>query len=466
VLSKLAYLTLCRSIQLLALLARGDAAKDLEILVLRQQLAVLRRQSPRPKLGPGDRPLLAAVSRVLPRSRWSCFFVTPETLLRWHRRLVAGAWTYPHRGPGRPPLDQELQQLIVRLARENPRWGYQRIQGELLRLGVRISATVIRTTLRRHGLDPAPRRAVTTWRAFLRQQAAGIAACDSFTVDTVWLRRLLPAVAHGGVERDRAAGRLHPFGHVAELHERLALLPRSEQGISADAIDERAGSTPAPAGAWPVPAPTSPAFSLTLQKPTERARRARSGLRGDSSVLPGAGQTAGRNRVHAVVSLARWRPTSGCRSSRTAAELRALAGQLDRRRRPDRRGRPTIMEGAVVRASRGRAGRVERVKAGTGGPRMGSAARGVPPGGVGVQRGRPAHPDGPRSGGGRRPASGVAVGAPAVGRSSSLSDQVRAYKRRGSGEISGCRGTRCDRGPTTARGSRCLSGSPTRALFP
>jgi len=92
VLSQLAYLTLCRSIQLLALLARGDAAKDLEILVLRHQLAVLRRQSTRPKLGPGDRALLAAVSRVLPRSRWSCFFVTPETLLRWHRRLVAGAW--------------------------------------------------------------------------------------------------------------------------------------------------------------------------------------------------------------------------------------------------------------------------------------------------------------------------------------------------------------------------------------
>jgi hypothetical protein len=104
VLSKLAYLTLCRSIQLLALVVRGDAAKDLEILILHHQLAVLRRQSTRPKLGPGDRALLAAVSRVLPRSRWSCFFVTPETLLRWHRRLVAGSWTYPHRGPGRPPL--------------------------------------------------------------------------------------------------------------------------------------------------------------------------------------------------------------------------------------------------------------------------------------------------------------------------------------------------------------------------
>ena len=186
----LAYLTLCRSIQLLAMVARGDAAKDLEILVLRHQLAVLRRQTPRPKLEPADRALLAAISRVLPRSRWSCFLVKPETLLRWHRRLVAGAWTYPHDQTGRPPLDQEVLQLIIRLAKENPRWGYQRIKGELQHLGIRVSATTIRTMLRRHGLDPAPRRADTTWRAFLRQQAAGIVACDFFTVDTVWLRRL------------------------------------------------------------------------------------------------------------------------------------------------------------------------------------------------------------------------------------------------------------------------------------
>jgi putative transposase len=190
VLSKFAYLTLCRSIQLLVLLARGDAAKDLEILVLRHQLAVLRRQTKQPRLDPADRAVLAAISRALSRARWSCFFVKPETLLRWHRRLVAGAWTYPHRGTGRPPLDQELQQLIVRLARENPRWGYRRIQGELLRLGIHVSATAIRTTLRRHRLDPTPRPTTTTWRAFIRQQAAGIVACDFFTVDTVWLRRL------------------------------------------------------------------------------------------------------------------------------------------------------------------------------------------------------------------------------------------------------------------------------------
>jgi putative transposase len=95
----------------------------------------------------------------VPKARWPCFFVTPETLLRWHRRLVAGAWTYQHRQTGRPPLDQDVQQLIVRLANEHPRWGYQRIQGELQRLGVQVTATTIRTVLRRHGLGPAPRRA-------------------------------------------------------------------------------------------------------------------------------------------------------------------------------------------------------------------------------------------------------------------------------------------------------------------
>ena len=118
-LPKLAYLTLCRFIQLVAQLARGGATKDLELIVLRHQLRVLRRQVPRPRPEPADRALLAAISRVLPPAGWSCFFVKPETLLRWHRRLVAGAWTYP-RGLGRPPLDQEVQELIVRLARETP----------------------------------------------------------------------------------------------------------------------------------------------------------------------------------------------------------------------------------------------------------------------------------------------------------------------------------------------------------
>jgi len=180
------YLALRRSLELVMLCFRSAHAKEIEILLLRHELAVLRRQHPRPRLQPTDRALLAALSRLLPRARWSVFLVQPETLLRWHRRMICRRWTYPTTSHGRPAISDEAQQLVVRLARENPRWGYQRIHGELLRLGVRVSASSIRRVLRAHGLDPAPRRAATSWRAFLRQQAAGILACDFFTVDTVF----------------------------------------------------------------------------------------------------------------------------------------------------------------------------------------------------------------------------------------------------------------------------------------
>jgi transposase len=225
-LPRLVYLMLCRSIQLLALLARGDAAKDLEILVLRHQLTVLRRQISRPRFETADRALLAADSRAMPRACWSCFLVKPETLLRWHRRLIARAWSYSHHQTGRPPLDKDLQQLVIRLASENPRWGYQRIKGELQRLGVQVSATTIRTIMRRHGLDPAPRRATTTWRAFLRQQAAGIMACDFFTVDTIWLRRLYVLFfIELGTRRIYLAGvTAHPDGPWVDQQARNLLL--------------------------------------------------------------------------------------------------------------------------------------------------------------------------------------------------------------------------------------------------
>jgi putative transposase len=184
------YLALRRSLELIQLCSRSAQAKEIEILVLRHELAVLRRQRPRPHLLPTDRALLAALSRLVPRARWSVFLVRPETLLRWHRRMVRRHWTYPTASTGRPALPDDIQQLIVRLARENPHWGYQRIHGEILRLGRRVSASSIRRVLRAHGLDPAPRRAPTSWRSFLRQQAAGIVACDFFTVDTVFLRRV------------------------------------------------------------------------------------------------------------------------------------------------------------------------------------------------------------------------------------------------------------------------------------
>ena len=166
-----------------------DGAKDLEILVLRHQLRVLRRTSGPPRLRAVDRVLLAAASRAIPRDRWVAFVVTPATLLRWHRELVRRKWTYRRNGrPGRPPLDPELRALILRLARENPRWGCVRVQGELRKLGIRVGATTIRTLLRSARAGPAPRRTGPTWTEFLRAQANGIIACDFFTVETAWLR--------------------------------------------------------------------------------------------------------------------------------------------------------------------------------------------------------------------------------------------------------------------------------------
>jgi transposase len=165
--------------------------KDIELLVLRHQVKVLQRQVKRPRLTRLDRVLFAAASRAMPRSSWSSFVVRPETLLRWHRELVRKKWTYRRTGqPGRPPIDPDARDLIVRLGRENPRWGYHRIRGELLKLGIRISATTVRTILLRAGMNPAPRRAGPTWAEFLRSQAAGIWATDFFTVETISLKTL------------------------------------------------------------------------------------------------------------------------------------------------------------------------------------------------------------------------------------------------------------------------------------
>jgi putative transposase len=161
-----------------------------EIAVLRHQLAVLRRQVPRPRYTPADRTVLAALAKLLPRERWAVFLVTPATLLRWHRELIARRWTYPKKGRDPRGLDEQIVALVVRLARENPRWGYVRIVGECRNVGVRVSATSVRRILRRHGLGPAPRRGGPTWAEFLRAQAGGLLAMDFFTVETVGLTRL------------------------------------------------------------------------------------------------------------------------------------------------------------------------------------------------------------------------------------------------------------------------------------
>src|SRR5438128_1485786 len=175
-----------RVLELVVLRRRSDEDKDVEILVLRQELEVLRRQAGRVRYQPADRAVLAVLARLVSRRRWGVFGVRPATLLGWHRQLVRRRRSYPKLG--RPPLKPEVVDLVVRLARENPRWGYQRITGELAKLGVSVSATSFRTILRRAGLGTAARRyGGPNWSTFLRAQASGILACDFLTVETIGL---------------------------------------------------------------------------------------------------------------------------------------------------------------------------------------------------------------------------------------------------------------------------------------
>ncbi|MFD2768307.1 integrase core domain-containing protein [Micromonospora eburnea] len=189
--ARLLYHVFCRVCGWLALTTSTSAAKDVEILVLRHENAVLRRQRPKPRLDWADRAVLAALIRLLPRTLKAHRLVTPATALAWHRRLIARRWTYPRR-QGHPPADVAVARLVERMARDNPGWGYQRIRGELLGLGHDIGASTIRRILKRAGIPPAPqRRDHTTWRRFLHTQASTILACDFFHVDcAVTLRRL------------------------------------------------------------------------------------------------------------------------------------------------------------------------------------------------------------------------------------------------------------------------------------
>ncbi len=178
------YLVVRNLFALVWLLGRPRRSKELEILVLRHELATPSR------LTRADRALLAALSRSLPRIAWTSFPVKPDTVLRWHRQLVARRWTCAHARPGRPPLESSLRTMILRLARENPHWGYRPIVGQLKGVGISVSVTSVRKVLLEAGLPPAPERTRSSWRAFLKAQAASVLACDFLTVDTVFLQRI------------------------------------------------------------------------------------------------------------------------------------------------------------------------------------------------------------------------------------------------------------------------------------
>ncbi len=212
---------------------RGLHVKDIELLVLRHELEILRRQVARPKLGAADRALLAAVACHLPRSSLGVLLVTPRTLFRWHRALVRRKWRQPSGRRGRPRLSAEVRELVLRLARENPRWGHRRICGELAKLGLRVSPTSIRRLLARGRLEPAPRRAGPSWREFLRAQAASIVACDFFTVETVFLRRyyVLFFIAHASRRVWLAGCTTSPTGAWVTQQARNLALDFAEQGV-------------------------------------------------------------------------------------------------------------------------------------------------------------------------------------------------------------------------------------------
>ena len=186
------YTIVCGFLDVVLVYTASERPQTIELLALRHEVRVLRRQVQRAHWRAGDRLVLAALSRCVPRGEWWRFPVRPETLLRWHRALVRRKWATfgRRRGPGRPPLAPEVRDLILRLARENPTWGYVRMRGELLKLGHAVAASTIQLLLRRHHVPPAPRRAGLSWAACLRAHAAGLLACDCCTVETVRLQTL------------------------------------------------------------------------------------------------------------------------------------------------------------------------------------------------------------------------------------------------------------------------------------
>jgi transposase len=227
---RLIYLMLSKLLGWLVLRARSDTSKEIEILVLRHQLTVLRRQTRRPRLSWADRALIATLTRLLPAPRRLTLLVTPATILRWHRQLIARRWTTQPVRPGRPAIPAGLRALILRLATENPAWGYRRIHGELAGLGYQIGASTVWTILHTAGIDPAPRRAGPSWTEFLRAQAHAILACDLFHLDTITLHRL-----YAFFIIEHATRRVHILGVTA--HPTSAWLTQQARNLFMDLDD-------------------------------------------------------------------------------------------------------------------------------------------------------------------------------------------------------------------------------------
>jgi putative transposase len=231
---RFAYLAMLRMLGLLTLLTRSDLAKDAEILVLRHQIAVLQRHVKTPRPSWADRAIISALARLLPSKQRSHLrlIVSPRTLLRWHATIVKRRWRYPHRRPGRPAVQRTARDLVLDMARDNPAWGYRRIQGELNGLGYKVAPSTVWKILNDAGIDPAPGRQGQTWHAFLAAQAHTILAADFFHIDTVFLRRMyvLFFIEHGTRRVHLAGITANPTGSWVTQQARNLLIDLGDRG--------------------------------------------------------------------------------------------------------------------------------------------------------------------------------------------------------------------------------------------